>query len=183
MAVDLATQAARAKSYPNNFNDRERKLLESVKTYVDAQVGGKDTLAEMDDTDISSPSTAEVLVYDGTDSWDNVAVSGDIGLAADGTTSITADSIVDADVNSAAAISTSKLALSTAGLEFGAGTPTSVLNLDSLTSATNLFETADGVAASVSADGMTADPETDTEAGYVTIDIDGTSYQIPIYAA
>jgi len=35
----------------------------------------------------------------------------------------------------------------------------------------------------VSADGMTADPETAQEAGYVTIDIGGASYQIPIYAA
>ena len=35
----------------------------------------------------------------------------------------------------------------------------------------------------VSANGMTADPETDAEAGYVTIDIGGTGYQIPIYAA
>ena len=35
----------------------------------------------------------------------------------------------------------------------------------------------------VSADGMTADPETATEAGYVSVDIAGTGYQIPIYAA
>lgn len=35
----------------------------------------------------------------------------------------------------------------------------------------------------VSADGMTADPETDTEAGYIAVDIGGTGYQIPIYAA
>lgn len=35
----------------------------------------------------------------------------------------------------------------------------------------------------VSADGMTANPETDQEAGYVAIKVGGTSYQIPIYAA
>jgi hypothetical protein len=35
----------------------------------------------------------------------------------------------------------------------------------------------------VSADGMTADPETAQEAGYIAVDIGGTGYQIPIYAA
>ena len=35
----------------------------------------------------------------------------------------------------------------------------------------------------VSANGMTADPETDAEAGYIAVDIGGTGYQIPIYAA
>lgn len=36
---------------------------------------------------------------------------------------------------------------------------------------------------SVSADGMFADPEGDTEAGYITIDISGTDYEIPFYAS
>tara|TARA_Y100000310_G_scaffold310388_2_gene355553 strand:+ start:34 stop:654 length:621 start_codon:yes stop_codon:yes gene_type:complete len=35
---------------------------------------------------------------------------------------------------------------------------------------------------SVSADGMFKDPETDTEAGFVTIDISGTEYEMPFYA-
>jgi len=35
----------------------------------------------------------------------------------------------------------------------------------------------------VSADGMTADPEADAEAGYGIIDVGGTLYQFPIYAA
>jgi hypothetical protein len=36
---------------------------------------------------------------------------------------------------------------------------------------------------SVTNDSMTADPEADTEDGYLTITIDGTDYQIPIYSA
>lgn len=36
---------------------------------------------------------------------------------------------------------------------------------------------------SVTSDSMTANPETGTEDGYLTITIDGTEYQIPIYAA
>jgi len=35
----------------------------------------------------------------------------------------------------------------------------------------------------VSSDGMTANPETDTEDGYITVQVGSTSYQIPIYAA
>lgn len=35
----------------------------------------------------------------------------------------------------------------------------------------------------VSADGMTADPETAQEAGYVTVNVGATAYQIPMYAA
>lgn len=35
----------------------------------------------------------------------------------------------------------------------------------------------------VSADGMTANPESDQEAGYLVVRVDTTDYQIPIYAA
>lgn len=37
--------------------------------------------------------------------------------------------------------------------------------------------------ATVSSDGMNDDPETDTEAGYITIDVGGTDYEIPFYAS
>jgi hypothetical protein len=36
---------------------------------------------------------------------------------------------------------------------------------------------------SVSADGMFRDPEGDTEAGFITIDISGADYEVPIYAS
>jgi len=35
----------------------------------------------------------------------------------------------------------------------------------------------------ISADGMTANPDADNEAGYITISVQGNSYQIPFYAA
>lgn len=35
----------------------------------------------------------------------------------------------------------------------------------------------------VGSDGMFADPETATEAGYITIDVAGTEYEIPFYAS
>lgn len=61
----------------------------------------------------------------------------------------------------------------------------SVMELNDLTGGTNFvsFPASGNAGATVSADGMTADPETAQEAGYITVDINGTAYQIPIYAA
>ena len=54
----------------------------AVKDYVDGQITGINELSEATDTNISSPSTGQVLVYDGTNSWDNqtttVALTGDV---------------------------------------------------------------------------------------------------------
>ena len=59
MASDSATQLA---------------TQQSNKDYVDSQVATADTLAELSDTNISSPSSGHILVYDGTDSFDNVGI-------------------------------------------------------------------------------------------------------------
>jgi len=72
--------------------------------------GGGGTFASLTDTTIATPLAGHIAIYDGTDSWDNKAVSGDITIDANGLTGIAADAIVDADINSAAAISLSKLA-------------------------------------------------------------------------
>ena len=37
-------------------------------------------LASLSDTDISGPASGELLIYDGTNSWDNVAMSGDVTI-------------------------------------------------------------------------------------------------------
>jgi hypothetical protein len=65
----------------------------AVKTYVDAQVDTADTLAELGDTTIATPAGGDIIVYDGTDSFDNVAVSGDAGLASNGALTINDDAI------------------------------------------------------------------------------------------
>ena len=61
----------------------------------------------------------------------------------------------------------------------------SAIELDELTGGANFvsFPASGNAGVTISANGMTADPETAAEAGYITIDVDGTSYQIPIYAA
>ena len=52
----------------------------AIKTYVDAQIQTEDTLAELNDTNISSLASGHILIYDGSDSFDNKAVSGDITI-------------------------------------------------------------------------------------------------------
>jgi len=63
---------------------------------------------------LDAKSDGKILVGNGT-TVASVAVSGDIGLTNAGVASITADSIINADVNSAAAIDFSKLAALTDG--------------------------------------------------------------------
>ena len=72
-----------------------------------------DNLSALADTTISSVASAQVLIYDGTDSWDNITVSGDVSINASGVTAIGSGVIVNADINASAAIAVSKLAAST----------------------------------------------------------------------
>ena len=76
----------------------------------------------LEDTVITSAADAHVILYDNSDSrWENKAVSGDIAITAAGVTSIASGVIVNADVNSSAAIADSKLAtISTADKVSGA---------------------------------------------------------------
>ena len=52
-------------------SDNELASSKAIKTYVDAQISGIDTIAEASDSNISSPSAGQILVHDGTDSFDN----------------------------------------------------------------------------------------------------------------
>ena len=51
------------------------------------------TLAGATDSDISSPTTGQVLVHDGSNSFDNVSFSGDVTLAANGAVTIAANAV------------------------------------------------------------------------------------------
>ena len=86
-----------------------------------------DTLALLNDTTIASVASAQVLIYDGTDSWDNKTVSGDATINTSGVLAIASDVIVNADVKSDAAIAMSKTAL-VAGT--GITLATNTLNVD-----------------------------------------------------
>tara|TARA_Y100000004_G_scaffold38705_1_gene41575 strand:- start:2397 stop:8015 length:5619 start_codon:yes stop_codon:yes gene_type:complete len=101
---------------------------QSIKAYIDSSVTAEDTLAEMNDTNITSPSDAAILMYDSdTSMWRDADVSGDISISDTGVVSLTAGSIVNADINSSAAIDMSKTAL-VAGT--GLTLSTNTLNVD-----------------------------------------------------
>ena len=85
---------------------------QSVKAYVDSQVASADTLAELTDTNITTPADGALLFYDtGTSKWIDNVVSGDITIADTGVAAIGSGVIVNADINASAAISVSKTAL------------------------------------------------------------------------
>ena len=73
------------------------------------EVAAFDTLAELGDTSISSPASGHVIVYDGTDTFDNVAISGDATLAANGALTI-ASGAVETAMIAADAITGAKIA-------------------------------------------------------------------------
>jgi hypothetical protein len=66
---------------------------QSIKAYVDAQVAAKDALSELTDTTIANLSTGHMLLYDGSDSWDNKAMSGDATINSSGVLTIATDAI------------------------------------------------------------------------------------------
>jgi len=55
--------------------------------------GAGTTLAGLTDTTIAGLASGHLLLYDGSDSWDNKAMSGDVAIIADGTTTIQANSV------------------------------------------------------------------------------------------
>ena len=56
------------------------------------------TLAGATDSDISSPTTGQVLVHDGSNSFDNVSLSGDVTLASSGAVTIGNDKVTTAKI-------------------------------------------------------------------------------------
>ena len=63
------------------------------------EVAAFDTISELGDTTISSPSGGHLLIYDGSDSWDNKAMSGDATIATTGAITIAADAVESGMLN------------------------------------------------------------------------------------
>ena len=72
---------------------------QSIKAYVDTQVATKDALSELADTTIASVATGHMLLYDGSDSWDNKAMSGDATINSSGALTIAADAVQGTMIN------------------------------------------------------------------------------------
>ena len=82
-------------------SDSATKLAtqQSIKAYIATQVAASDTLAELSDTNISTPSSGQILIYDGSDSFDNKTVSGDVTISSTGATTIGSGAVETAMVN------------------------------------------------------------------------------------
>jgi len=115
----------------DNMSSNSATLIptqQSVKAYVDSQIALVDTLAELTDTNITTPADGALLFYDTTTSkWIDNVVSGDITIADTCVAAIGSGVIVNADVNASAAIDVSKTAL-TAGT--GLTLTTNTLSVD-----------------------------------------------------
>jgi len=70
--------------------------------------GGSSTLAGLSDTNITNPSSAQILVHDGTNSFDNVTLSGDATLSSSGVLTISNAAVTNAMLEGS--IANSKLA-------------------------------------------------------------------------
>ena len=111
---------------------------QSIKAYVDAQIATEDTLAELNDTNISGAAAGHLLIYDNTASvWDNVALTADDGITAtagDGTLELD----LDLKSNGGAVIESNELAV-----DLGASSITGTLAVgDGGTGATTLTSNA-----------------------------------------
>jgi hypothetical protein len=76
---------------------------QSIKQYVTDRVAEKDTLAELSDTTIASLATGHMLLYDGSDSFDNKPMSGDATINSSGALTIGANTVEGSMINSNAA--------------------------------------------------------------------------------
>src|SRR6056300_1450803 len=94
----------------SNDNDTTIPTSAAVKDYVDTTVANSDTLAELTDTNITTPADAALLFYDtGTSKWIDNVVSGDITIADTGVAAIGSGVVVNDDVNASAAIDATKI--------------------------------------------------------------------------
>ena len=105
---DIAT-AATTKSWigapildqDNMSSDSATSLAtqQSIKKYVDDQLDTQDALSELADTTIANLSTGHMLMYDGSDSWDNKAMSGDANINSSGVLTIASDAVHGTMIN------------------------------------------------------------------------------------
>ena len=76
---------------------------QSIKAYVDDQLDTQDALSELADTTIANLATGHMLLYDGSDSFDNKAMSGDATINSSGVLTIGANAVEGSMINSNAA--------------------------------------------------------------------------------
>ena len=72
--LDTGVSGTAVKDEDDMVSDSATHLAtqQSIKAYVDAQVATEDTIAELNDTNVSAPAAGHILIYDATSGlWDN----------------------------------------------------------------------------------------------------------------
>ena len=72
---------------------------QSIKAYVDSSVAAKDALSELADTTISSEQSGQMILWDGSNSWDNKSMSGDATINSSGVLTIASDAVHGTMIN------------------------------------------------------------------------------------
>ena len=85
-----ATLVIESEGISGNDNDTTLPTSAAVRDYVDTRILTEDTIAELNDTDIGTLAAGNLLVYDGSNSWDNKVVGGDAAMAANGALTLVA---------------------------------------------------------------------------------------------
>jgi len=120
--LSAATLVIESEGISSNDNDTTLPTSAAVKDYVDTRILTEDTITELNDTNIASISTAQLLIYNGTSSlWENKTLAGDVTIAANGTTTIGSGVIIDADISGSASIAQSKVDLAITTTQFASG--------------------------------------------------------------
>ena len=73
----------------------------TTKTYVDGLTGGNVQINSASDTNIQNPASGQILIYDGTDTWDNKTVQGHATIASNGAITVSEDAITGAMIDEA----------------------------------------------------------------------------------
>ena len=98
----VGAQILNQSALDNAFGERsDTKLATSsaIYDYVEARIAAKDALSELVDTTISSLASGNMLLYDGSDSWDNQVMSGDATINSSGALTIAAGAVEGSMLN------------------------------------------------------------------------------------
>ena len=100
-ATDKSWIGAPIVDQDNMGDDSAVKLAtqQSIKAYVDSSVAAKDALSELADTTISNEQSGQMILWDGSNSWDNQSMSGDATLNSSGVLTIASDAVHGTMIN------------------------------------------------------------------------------------
>ena len=102
-ATDATPVDADLFTFYDDTDNRIKKVTgANLKSYISPSGSGAQTLNDLTDVTTSSASSAQILVHDGSDSFDNVSVSGDATINTSGAISLIASAVKSVTTDSGA---------------------------------------------------------------------------------